>query len=237
MCKELSLRLKNFGICCFRTLVCLFCVACANSDDSANFQKISDVIDDAVLDIRYYSDNNFTGKRIRGYKAPVAYLTKKALRALAVAADDLRKQGYRLLVWDAYRPQKAVDFFAEWISDPNDCGDKTFYPNLKKTDLVSGQYVATKSSHSRGGTIDLSIVKKDGSFVDMGGAFDLFSEVSHRSYKNLTESQKRNRKILEDAMEKAGFMGHEAEWWHYTYKDEDYKDTYFDFDVDYNLTK
>ena len=202
------------------------------SYDKTDFAEISTMIDDVAYDIRYYSSNNFTGNRINGYKAPKAYMTKEGLKALAKAAQDLRKQGYRLLIWDTYRPQKAVDNFVIWINDPNDNGDKSFYPDLKKSDLVKGGYIATKSSHTRGSTVDLTLIKKDGSFVDMGGAFDLFSEISHPDYKKLTRAQKRNRAILRNAMIKAGFEGIDSEWWHFTLKNEPYKDTYFDFDVE-----
>ena len=210
-----------------------FAFADTISTDKSDFQKVSDVIYDAAYDIRYYSDNNFTGHRIAGYKAPIAYMTKDSLKALAIAAEDLRKQGYRLLIWDTYRPQKAVDDFVEWINNPNNEGDKTFYPKLKKSQLLEGQYIMAKSGHSRGSTVDLTIIKKDGTFIDMGGTFDLFSEISHPDYKKLTKEQKKNRKILHDAMIKAGFIGIDSEWWHFTLKDEPYQDTYFDFDVEY----
>jgi len=202
------------------------------SYDKKDFAEISTVIDDAAYDIRYYSSNNFTGKRINGYKAPRAYMTKEALAALAVAAEDLRKQGYRLLIWDSYRPQKAVDNFVFWINNPNDDGDKTFYPDLKKSDLLKGKYIMAKSGHTRGSTVDLTLIRKDGGFVDMGGTFDLFSEISHPDYKKITRKQKKNRKILHDAMIKAGFDGIDSEWWHFTLKNEPYKDTYFNFDVE-----
>ncbi len=202
------------------------------STDKSDFAQISTVIDDAVYDIRYYSSYNFTGNRINGYKAPRAYMTKKALAALAKAAEDLRQQGYRLLIWDAYRPQKAVDNFVAWINDPNDPGDKSFYPTLEKSDLLAGNYIMAKSGHTRGSTVDLTIIKKDGGFVDMGGTFDLFSEISHPDYKKISKKQKKNRKILHDAMIKAGFVGLDSEWWHFTLKDEPYKDTYFNFDVE-----
>ena len=202
------------------------------SEDKSGFAEIHTIIDDAVYDLRYYSPNNFTGNKINGYKAPRAYLTKEALKALSKAAADLRKQGYRLLIWDAYRPQKAVDNFVAWIKNPNDPGDKTFYPELQKSDLIAGNYIATKSGHTRGSTIDLTIIKKDGSFVDMGGTFDLFSEISHPNYKNLTKEQKKNRQILRSAMLKAGFKGISSEWWHFTLKNEPYKNTYFNFDVE-----
>ncbi len=201
------------------------------SYDKTDFAEISTMIDDAAYDIRYYSSNNFTGKRINGYKAPKAYMTKEGLKALSIAAEDLRNQGYRLVIWDSYRPQKAVDNFVVWINNPNDEGDKSFYPDLKKSDLVKGGYIATKSSHTRGSTVDLTLIKKDGSFVDMGGTFDLFSEISHPDYKKITRTQKKNRKILHDAMIKAGFVGIDSEWGHFTLKNEPYKDTYFNFDV------
>ena len=202
------------------------------SYDKSDFAEISSVIDDAAYDIRYYSSNNFTGAKIDGYKAPRAYLTKEALTALAIAAEDLRSQGYRLLIWDSYRPQKAVDNFVRWINNPNDEGDKTFYPQLQKSNLLAGMYIMEKSGHTRGSTVDLTIIKKDGGFVDMGGTFDLFSEISHPDYQDLTDEQKRNRQILRDAMVKAGFNPLDSEWWHFTLKDEPYKDTYFDFDVE-----
>lgn len=202
------------------------------SYDKSGFAPVYSVIDDAVYDIRYYSPYNFTGNKIQGYKAPVAYMTKEALDALSVAADDLRQQGYRLLIWDTYRPQKAVDNFVKWINDPEDEGNKTFYPELKKSDLLKGNYIMEKSGHTRGSTIDLTIIKRDGSFVDMGGTFDLFSEISHPDYKKLTKEQKNNRKILHNAMIKAGFKEIDSEWWHYTLKNEPYPDTYFDFDVE-----
>ena len=202
------------------------------STDKSDFAEISSAIDDAAFDIRYYSANNFTGNKINGYKAPRAYLTKEALSALVKAAQDLRAQGYRLLIWDSYRPQKAVNNFVKWINDPVDAGDKSFYPDLQKSDLLAGQYIMAKSGHTRGSTIDLTIIKKDGGFVDMGGTFDLFSEISHPDYQNLTDEQKNNRKILHDAMIKAGFKGLDSEWWHFTLKNEPYPDTYFDFDVE-----
>lgn len=215
-------------------LICFSIPAIAEtiSTDKSDFAEISSVIADAAFDIRYYSPNNFTGNKINGYKAPRAYLTKEALTALAKAADDLRQQGYRLLIWDSYRPQKAVDNFVKWINDENDPGDKSFYPELEKSDLLAGNYIMAKSGHTRGSTVDLTIIKKDGGFVDMGGTFDLFSEISHPDYQNLTDEQKNNRKILRDAMVKAGFNPLDSEWWHFTLKDEPYPDTYFDFDVE-----
>ncbi|MBO6087256.1 M15 family metallopeptidase [bacterium] len=207
-------------------------IASQISYDKSDFAPVSSVVYDAAYDIRYYSSNNFTGNRIKGYNAPVAYMTKEALAALSEAADILRKQGYRLLIWDTYRPQKAVTNFVDWINNPNDAGDKSFYPDLKKSDLVSGNYIAEKSGHTRGSTIDLTLIGKDCSYVDMGGTFDLFSEISHPDYGKLTREQKKNRKILYDAMIKSGFKGIDSEWWHFTLVNEPFPDTYFDFDVE-----
>ena len=216
------------------TLLCMISYTYASqiSYDKSDFAPVYTVIDDAAYDIRYYSSNNFTGNKIKGYHAPVAYMTKEALAALKNAAEDLRNQGYRLLIWDTYRPQKAVYNFVEWINNPADIGDKSFYPELKKSDLLKGKYIMEKSGHTRGSTIDLTIIKKDGSFVDMGGTFDLFSEISHPDYKRLTKQQKKNRKILHDTMIKAGFKGIDSEWWHFTLENEPYPDTYFDFDIE-----
>ena len=217
-------------------IIMFSCMISAYADtisyDKTDFAEIGTMIDDAAYDIRYYSSNNFTGNRIQGYKAPKAYMTHEALEALSRAAEDLRAKGYRLLIWDSYRPQKAVDNFVVWINDDNNPGDKDFYPTLKKSDLVDGGYIATKSSHTRGSTVDLTLIKKDGSFVDMGGTFDLFSEISHPDYKKITKKQKQNRAILRNAMFKAGFDGIDSEWWHFTLKNEPYPDTYFNFDVE-----
>lgn len=222
-----------------KLLLALFLLTCfapvwadTISYDRSDFAPISSVIDDAAYDIRYYSPNNFTGHKINGYKAPRAYMTQKALAALAQAAADLRAQGYRLLIWDAYRPQKAVDDFVAWINDPTNPGDKSFYPTLEKSNLLAGNYIMAKSGHSRGSTVDLTLIKKDGGFVDMGGTFDLFSEISHPDYKKISKKQKKNRQILRNAMVKAGFNPLDSEWWHFTLKDEPYPDTYFNFDVE-----
>ncbi len=218
----------------FLLLFCSIQITLASqiSCDKSDFVPIYTVIDDAVYDIRYYSSYNFTGNRINGYKAPIAYMTRDGAKALSIAANDLRQKGYRLLIWDSYRPQKAVDNFVEWINNPDDKGNKSFYPELKKSDLLKGQYIMAKSGHSRGSTVDLTLIKKDGSFVDMGGTFDLFSEISHPDYKKLSKLQKKNRKILHDAMIKAGFKGIDSEWWHFTLEKEPYPDTYFNFDVE-----
>jgi len=203
------------------------------SYDKSDFVEISSVVPDVVYDIRYHSSYNFTGKPIDGYKANRAYLTRKAAFALKKAADKLRSKGYRIVIYDAYRPQKAVDNFVRWMNDKNDIGNKSFYPNIKdKLALISGDYVATKSGHTRGSVVDMSIVNVDGFAVDMGGTFDLFDRVSNRDYTHLTSKQMANRKLLENIMVEAGFEPLPSEWWHFRLIDEPYPDTYFDFDVE-----
>ena len=222
-------------------ILSLFLISCKTnindknniSYDKSDFVEISSVIPDAVYDIRYYSSYNFTGKRVDGYKANRAYLTKKAVLALKKASDTLRKQGYRIVVYDAYRPQKAVDMFVKWMDDVNDEGIKSFYPNIKdKQELNKKDLVHRRSGHTRGSVIDMSIVDMNGNSVDMGGTFDLFDERSSRSYNKITHQQQKNRKILEKAMVDAGFIPLYSEWWHFMLNNEPYTNTYFDFDVE-----
>lgn len=202
-----------------------------NAHIPEGFVYIADIIPDPVFDIRYATDYNFVGTRIDGYRAPKPALTKEAAAALSKAAADLRKQGYRILVYDAYRPQKAVTHFVRWINDPAAPGMKTFYPELSKDDLLKGGYIDVRSGHSRGSVIDLSLARMDGTPVDMGSPFDLFDEASHPDSARITPEQRRNRTILKAAMEKAGFVQLETEWWHFRLKNEPYPDTYFNFDV------
>ena len=202
------------------------------SYDSSGFVEVSSVIHDVIYDIRYYSPYNFTGKRVNGYNSNRAFLTKEAAHALKNAADKLREKGYRIVIYDAYRPQKAVDCFVKWMADVDDEGIKSFYPNIKdKNDLIKGSFVATKSGHTRGSVVDMTIVKMDGTSVDMGGTFDLFDRLSNRNYDGITKEQLDNRKLLENIMIEAGFEPLPSEWWHFVLKNEPYPNTYFDFDI------
>lgn len=204
------------------------------SADSSGFVVLSDVVPDIIQEIRYYSTYNFVGDRIKGYEEPCALLTKEAATALKEVADDLRNKGYRLKIYDAYRPQMAVDNFMAWAKDFNDTRmKKYFYPELNKDVLFPQGYIAEHSGHSRGSTVDLTLFDmKTGKEVDMGGTFDYFGERSHPDYKgDLTKKQIANRKILRDAMLRHGFKPLETEWWHFTLKDEPYPDTYFTFPV------
>ena len=199
----------------------------------AGFVYITDVIPDAVLEVRYYSTYNFLGVRVEGYLAPVAILTKEAADALKLANDDLRTQGYAIKVFDAFRPQRAVDHFVRWAQDAGDTLTKRyFYPDLAKDSLFPLGYIAERSGHSRGSTVDLTLIEMlTGREVDMGSPFDFFGVVSNHGTPLITPQQTANRNILIDAMLRAGFKLYDEEWWHYTLVVEPHPDTYFDFPV------
>jgi len=198
------------------------------------FAYVTDVIATAELEVRYYGDNNFIGRKIDGYEAPTAILTEEAAAALKIAADLLEEQGYYIKVFDAYRPQQAVDHFVNWAKDLADQQMKAlFYPDVDKSRLFELGYIAEKSGHSRGSTVDLTLVEiATGKEVDMGSGFDFFGTISHHGTELITPEQEANRNILRDAMVAAGFAIYPEEWWHYTLKDEPYPDQYFDFPVD-----
>ena len=203
------------------------------SADSSDFVLLSDVVPDAILEIRYYSTYNFVGDRIDGYEQPVALLTREAAEALKEVSDDLMEQGYRLKIYDAYRPQMAVENFMEWALDLEDARMKEyFYPDLDKSVLFEQGYIAEHSGHSRGSTVDLTLfdmaTEKE---VDMGGTFDFFGELSHPDYTDITQEQYDNRMILREAMMEHGFRPLPEEWWHFTLDDEPFTDTYFTFPV------
>ena len=205
----------------------------SETTDSSGFVVLADYVPGIIQEIRYHSTYNFIGDRINGYEEPCALLTKEAARALLEAANELNLQGYRLKVFDAYRPVMAVKHFVLWGLEDLDLRMKPFfYPDLDKTDLFQKGYIATKSGHSRGSTIDLTLLDmKTGKEVDMGGPFDFFGELSHPDYQGITEQQFQNRMILQKAMVRNGFVPLQCEWWHFTLKDEPYPDTYFEFPV------
>lgn len=203
------------------------------SDDSSGFVLVSDVVPDAILEVRYYSTYNFVGDRIAGYEEPLAFLTKEAAAKLKEVSDELKDKGYRLKIYDAYRPQMAVTNFVEWAEDADDTRMKEyFYPDLDKDVLFPQGYIAEHSGHSRGSTVDLTLFDmKTEKEVDMGGTFDFFGELSHPDYTDITEEQYANRMILREAMLAHGFKPIDEEWWHFTLADEPYPNTYFTFPV------
>lgn len=212
----------------------------ANPADASDFVILSEVIPDIVQEIRYYSTYNFVGDHIRGYKEPVALMTKEAAMALKKASDEFNQMGYRIKVYDSYRPQMAVDNFKEWAENINDTRMKPyFYPEVDKRNLFRDGYIDAKSGHSRGSCLDLTLVdKQTGKDIDMGGVFDYFGMRSHPDFMgDLTEQQKKNRKILQNVMEKHGFQIIDTEWWHFFLKNEPFPNTYFTFPVDTNNVK
>ena len=203
------------------------------SNDMHGFVRIGEAVPDVLQDIRYYSSFNFIGERIDGYEEPVALLTREAAEALKAAGDEAAGLGYRLKVFDAYRPQMAVDHFVRWARDPDDIRmKKYFYPDLEKKDVIPSGYIAEHSGHTRGSTVDLTLfdmaVQQD---LDMGGTFDFFGELSHPDYPGVSEVQHANRMLLQRLMVKHGFRALETEWWHFTLENEPWPDTYFTFPV------
>jgi D-alanyl-D-alanine dipeptidase len=203
------------------------------SDDSSDFVLISDVVPDVILEIRYYSTYNFVGDRIDGYEEPLAFLTKEAAAALKDVSEELNGKGYRLKIFDAYRPQMAVTNFMNWALDADDTRMKEyFYPELEKDVLFPQGYIAEHSGHSRGSTVDLTLFDMTTEReVDMGGTFDYFGELSHPDYTEITEEQYANRMILREAMMNHGFKPLPEEWWHFTLENEPYPDAYFPFPI------
>ena len=207
--------------------------------DPSGFVVLADFVPGIVQEIRYHSAYNFIGERIDGYEEPVAMLTKEAARALKSVSNEMYVRGYCLKVFDAYRPACAVRQFVLWGIEDTDIRMKPyFYPELEKQELFAKGYIAKQSSHSRGSTVDLTLIDmKSGKELDMGGPFDLFSESSHPDYRGITEEQYENRMILRNVMLRNGFEPIDCEWWHFTLKDEPYPDVYFEFPLSVEYLK
>ena len=201
--------------------------------DPSGFVLLADFVPNIIQEIRYYSTYNFIGERIDGYEEPCAILTREAARMLKSAAAEMLVQGYRMKVFDAYRPACAVRSFVLWGIEDQDIRMKPyFYPELEKQELFAGGYIASKSSHSRGSTVDLTLLDMStGKELDMGSPFDLFSLLSHPDCREVTDEQYENRMILQKVMVRNGFEPIDCEWWHFSLKDEPYPDTYFEFPV------
>ncbi len=201
--------------------------------DSSGFVLLADYVPHILQEIRYYSTYNFIGERIDGYEEPCALLTREAARALKTVSNEMFVQGYRLKVFDAYRPACAVKHFVLWGIEDQDIRMKPyFYPDLEKQELFKKGYIASQSSHSRGSTVDLTLLDmRSGKEVDMGSPFDLFSENSHPDYRGISEEQYRNRMMLQQVMVRNGFQIIDCEWWHFTLENEPYPETYFTFPV------
>ena len=207
--------------------------AASDQQGREHFVSLPEAVPDAIYEIRYFGTYNFVGERIDGYLAPTALMTKESADSLRAVSDDVMRLGYRLKIYDAYRPQCAVDHFVRWAADISDTTMRRyFYPDVDKSLLFEQEYIMEKSGHTRGSTVDLTLfdmtTEKE---VDMGGTFDWFGDESHPDYKGITEEQFNNRMILRDAMLRHGFKPLDSEWWHFTLKDEPFPDTYFTFPV------
>lgn len=207
--------------------------------NSSGFVLLTDFVPAVIQEIRYYSTYNFIGDRIDCYEEPCALLTREAARALHTVSNEMFVQGYRLKIFDAYRPAGAVRHFVLWGIEDTDIRMKPyFYPDLEKEELFQKGYIAKQSSHSRGSTVDLTLLDmKTGKEVDMGSPFDFFSGISHPDYTGITQEQYENRMILQQVMIRNGFEPFDREWWHFTLKDEPYPDTYFEFPVSSDYLK
>jgi zinc D-Ala-D-Ala dipeptidase len=231
--------------------------ACATQVLAPPFVDVKAVDKTIVVEARYFGHHNFLGRSVAGYRASKCLLTKPAAEALAKVQADLVAIGYSLKVYDCYRPQKAVDDFVAWSEDVADQKMKAeFYPRVDKKDAFKLGYIAARSGHSRGSTLDLTVIKlpavasaawKDGdklldcaaprskrfadNSIDMGTGYDCFDDKAATASPGLSKEVKSNRQLLKQAMEKHGFENYEKEWWHYTLKSEPYPDTFHDFDV------
>ena len=231
-------------------ILALTSACCGRSEFKSSFVTLTDAVPDAILEIRYFGTYNFVGERIDGYLQPTALLTKEAADSLRAVSDDVRALGYRLKIYDAYRPQRAVDHFVRWAADvPDTLMTAYFYPDLDKSVLFQQEYIMEKSGHTRGSTVDLTLfdmaTEKE---LDMGGTFDWFGPESHPDFcgdpdsglynpapspagRLITEEQFRNRLILRRAMLSHGFKPLDSEWWHFTLSQEPFPETYFDVPV------
>lgn len=223
------------------------------SIDPVGFVQVLDIVPDALQEIRYCSSYNFIGRRIDGYEKPVALLTVPAAEALKTVSDEAKKDGFRLKIYDTYRPLRAVADFLRWAKDPEDTRMKAdFYPDVDKSELVPRGYIAEKSGHSRRSTVDLTLCDlATGKEIDMGGTFDWFGRESHSDWcgnpetgeytgrlpadapsgYRISAGQFRNRLKLRSLMMRQGFLPVKQEWWHFTLSGEPYPDTYFDSPV------
>jgi D-alanyl-D-alanine dipeptidase len=193
----------------------------------ARFVDVQKTIPGVKTEIRYFGTHNFIGKRIRGYAAPKCLLTREAAAALAKVQNELQKKSLSLRIYDCYRPQRAVDHFVAWAKNLRDVKMKEeFYPHVEKTDLFAGGYIAAKSGHSRGSTLDVTI---DG--LDMGSPYDFFDPISHTESPRIYGQSRQNRRFLKRLMARHGFRNLPEEWWHYTLQNEPFPEKYFDFVV------
>ena len=217
----------------YRFIIIFFLSSLFSNKLPRGFVYIDEVINDVDIDIRYSNDNNFIGKKINGYNQSAAIGTKELALALQEIQNDLKHFGYGVKIFDAYRPQKAVNHFSRWSTNDDVLMKDLFYPNIEKRDLFKEGYIASRSGHSRGSTIDLTIINlKTKEELDMGTSYDFFGIESSYDYSGLTYEQNSNRLLLYSVMKKYGFKSLKSEWWHFTLENEPFPDTYFNFNVE-----
>ncbi len=214
-------------------LFVLVLVAAGRLGRDSDFVSLASVDPSIILEMRYYGAHNFLGRPVRGYGAPQCLLTKEAAKALSAVQAEAKKRGLSLKVYDCYRPQRAVDDFVAWAKDLSDIKmKKEFYPHVPKTELFKEGYIAAKSGHSRGSTVDLTLVRKfHNKNLDMGTGFDFFDIRAHTDNPEIGARQRSNRLLLKSLMEKQGFKNLPEEWWHYTLNPEPFPKRYFDFEI------
>jgi D-alanyl-D-alanine dipeptidase len=215
------------------TATVAFLSAASAQQRPAAFVDAAAVVPGLLVDMRYLGDNNFVGRPIDGYERPVCLLTRTAAEALAQVARDLQSRGLVLKVFDCYRPTRAVANFVRWARDPRDVARKAdFYPDVDKRNLFKLGYIASRSGHSRGSTVDLTLARREGGAeLDMGTSFDFFSPLAWPSNRRVSAEAQQNRAVLAQAMRRRGFMANSQEWWHFTLRREPFPETYFDFPV------
>tara|TARA_B100001996_G_C18544413_1_gene548257 strand:+ start:226 stop:891 length:666 start_codon:yes stop_codon:yes gene_type:complete len=217
----------------YRFIIIFFLSSLFSNNLPKGFVYIDEVINDVDIDIRYSNNNNFIGKKINGYNQSAAIGTKELALALQEIQNDLKHFGYGVKIFDAYRPQKAVNHFSRWSTNDDVLMKDLFYPNIEKRDLFKKGYIASRSGHSRGSTIDLTIINlKTKEELDMGTSYDFFGIESSYDYSDLTYEQNSNRLLLYSVMKKYGFRSLKSEWWHFNLENEPFPDTYFNFNVE-----
>jgi D-alanyl-D-alanine dipeptidase len=215
------------------TFLLLFCFGIVSAQLPKGFVYVEDVIPTIKVELRYFSNNNFLGKPVDSYKREVAILTVQAAEALKHVQDELKQYNLSIMIYDSYRPQTAVNHFIRWARDLNDTINKqVFYPDVQKQNLFKEGYISSKSGHSRGSTLDVTLVDINTCEpLDMGSSWDFFGSESWVANNNLTATQRANRMLLRVIMEKHGFIIYNKEWWHFSLRHEPFPDTYFDFPV------
>lgn len=189
-------------------------------------------VDHIPYDIRYATSNNFVGRPIAGYLANKCVVSTALYAALSIAQKTANKKGLSLIIFEAYRPLKALEDILQWSKNTDTSTKERFYPNIEKTSLFELGYIALRSTHTRGAAIDVTLINSNTQKeLDMGTEFDFFGELSHTASKNISAEANTNRRCLLEVMGLAGFVNYEKEWWHFTLKNEPFPNCYFDFDI------